>query len=428
MAQLIYDEPSLVNSQMYQYDIFLHSRLNRYTGDGRTMVTYYNINDNTTTTSLGFETIYQTLGPDSPLRYDKIQQFVLLGFSQLQPNDGKASQTEVRNYSLSGEAYIIPSTIMPKENDFFIVNHLHMNHLFRVSQVTQDGLNTDGSYKISYDLFTTNPNDIQKLEKQVTKTYQLDFQTIGGEDLTPVIGVEDYELRSRLIKMIDDMVENYIARYYDRTNNCFLLHLNGQTLFDLCGNYFMARNSVMIRDNANGNIVLNPNKCRDPRIDDLYQKSPYKWIERDAPLRYLDTFKYHTMKGTSYVDSTFYHYGTDVDVMIPNDPWCQSPSCELFFPREVYDIFDQEQDIRTCQVDDCRRCHDRAHCEYRQYKLKRYDYISIIHDYIHGKLTSIKKLSLYTGDQMFDNVDRKQIYLWTPIIIYILKQTLKIKE
>ena len=32
-------------------------------------------------------------------------------------------------------------------------------------------------------------------------------------------------------------------------------------------------------------------------MDDLYQKSPYKWIERDAPLRYLDTFKFYIRKG-----------------------------------------------------------------------------------------------------------------------------------
>jgi hypothetical protein len=39
----------------------------------------------------------------------------------------------------------------------------------------------------------------------------MDLQTIGGEDLTPVIGKEDYDYRSRLIQMVDDMIDNYIA-------------------------------------------------------------------------------------------------------------------------------------------------------------------------------------------------------------------------
>ena len=427
MSNLIYDETSLLDSQMYKYDAYLHSRINKYTGNGRTLVTYYNIYDEDTTTSLGLETHYQLLGTDSPLRFDKIMNMILLGFSPLSPQDGNASTTQVRNYNLEGEAFVIPGTIMPKENDFFLVNHLHMNHLFRVTQVTQDGLNTDGSYRIAYKLFSTNPNEIAWVDKQLHAEYQMDLQTIGGEDLTPVIGKEDYELRSRLIKMIDDMVENYIARFYDTTHNCFLLHLNGQTLFDMCGNYFMARNSIMIRDNANGNIVLNENKCRDDRLDDLYQKSPYKWIERDAPLRYLDTFKYHTMKGWSYVDSSFAMYGTDVDVMIPNNPWCQSPSCHEFFPQRVFEIFDNEQDIRTCNISECRMCDRCDECYHRHYHLKRYDYVSIIHDFIHGKLKSIHNLSLYTGDQLFDNADAVEIYLWTPIIIYIMKYILKLK-
>ena len=70
------------------------------------------------------------------------------------------------------------------------------------------------------------------------------------------------------------------------------------------------------------------------------QKSPYKWIERDAPLRYLDTFMYHTINGMTFPDSTFALYGTDVEVMIPNNPTCRCPRCVDFFPQRVFEIFD----------------------------------------------------------------------------------------
>ena len=305
MPRLVYDETSLVDQQIYKYDKFLHSRINKYTGGGRTLVTYWNINDENTTTSLGMNDAYQILGNDSPFRYDEIDNMILVSFSPLSPEEKQASTTSVRNYGLNGEAFIIPGTVMPKENDFFIVKHINMNHLFRVTQVTQDGLNTDGSYKISYELFSTNPPEIEKVRKQTVGHYIMDLQTIGGEDLTPVIGKEDHELRSRLIKMVNDMVENYVSRFYDNIHNCFILHLNGRSLFDVCGNMFMANHGVMLDDSSNGNIVLNPNKIRDQRMDFLYQKSPYKWIERDAPLRYLESFKYHIVKGYNYPDSSF---------------------------------------------------------------------------------------------------------------------------
>ena len=426
MTGLIYDETSLVDQQMYKYDKFLHNRINKYTGSGRTLVDYWSINDGKTTVSLGLGTTYQILGDDSPLRYDEINNMILLGFSPLNPEESQASTTTVRNYSLSGEAFIIPGTIMPKENDFFIVKHINMNHLFRVTQVTQDGLNTDGSYRINYSLFSTNPSEIEKLRKQTVGSYVMDLQTIGGEDLTPVIGKEDHEIRSRLIKMVDDMVENYVSRFYDATHNCFILHLNGRSLFDVCGNMFMANSGIMINDNSNGNIILNPNKIRDQRMDFLYQKSPYKWIERDAPLRYLESFKYHIVKGYNYPDSTFAMYGYDVDIMIPVDPWCSSSECEKYFPDDVLMILDNEADIRACKPADCKCCEHVRDCP-RHYKCQRFDYVSIIHDFIHGRLTKMTDLSLYTGDQLFDNSMSQQVYLWTPIIIYIIKQILKIK-
>lgn len=422
----MYDENSLVDSQMYKYDKFLHSRINKYTDAGRTLTTYFNINDSKTTTSLGMETHYQVIGKESPFRYDMVENMVLIGFSPLTPNDSNASATTVRNYDLSGETYVMPNTVLPKENDFFIVKHLNMNHLFRVTKVIQDGLNTDGSYKISYGLHTTNIDDINALMNQVVGKYVMDLQTIGGNDLTPVIGKNDYELRSRLISMMNDMIESYISQFYDNIHNCFICHLNGISLFDVCGNMFMSKNGIMIRDNMNGNIVLNDNKITDPRMDMLYQKSPFKWIERDAPYRYLETFKYYIVKGFSYVDSSFARYGTDVDIMIPADAWCDSERCDQFFPYEVHTIFENEMDTRTCMIGDCKCCPHSDECN-RVLKLKRFDYVSIIHDFIHGKLTSIQDLSLYTGDQLFDNSMSKEVYLWTPIIIYIIRQVLKIK-
>lgn len=427
MAGLIYDEKTLVQNQMYKYDKYLHTRMNKYTGDARTLVTYWNINDAETTTSLGMGTHYQILGVDSPLRYDRIENMVLLGFNQAAPNDDKqVTGSTIRNYGVSGECFIIPGTIMPRENDMFIVNHLRMEHIFRVTQVTQDGLTTDGSYRISYSLYTTNPKEICFLEKQTVNKMIMDLQTIGGSDLTPVIGEKDYDHRSRLIRMVDDMVENYIARYYDEKHNCFLLHLNGRTLFDVCGHYFMARTGVMICDNHTRNVVLTDNKLRTSELEYLYQKSPFKWIERDAPLSYLDTFKYHLVKASQYPSSSFALYGEDIDIIYPHDPWCNMEYCHMYFPLKVYEVLESDCDCRCCCECDCKNC-QKAYACHKDWNLKRRDYVSLIHNFIHGNIKSIHDLSPYIGDQLFDMSMSEQIYLWTPMIIYIIKQTLKIK-
>ena len=427
MSGLIFDENTVVNQQMYKYDQFLHSRVNKYSGEGRTLVTYFNINEKETTDSFGLGTNYKVLGDNSPLRYDMIENMVLMGVTPLNPEEGQASQSPVRNYMLNGEATTIPGTVMPKENDMFIFNNINMTHIMRITQVVQDGLNTDGSYKVMYSLFSTNPREVEYAYSQTVGHYVMDLQTIGGEDLTPVIGKEDYNHRDRLIKMVNDMIENYVSRYYDRTHNCFICRQNGTALFDLCGNMFMAKNGVMLIENGYDNIILNPNKLNDPRMESLYQKSPYKWIERDAPQRYIDSFKYHLMPAVNYPDSSFARYGADdIEVMIPNDPWCSSPNCEQYFPDSVMEIFENETDIRPCSTCDCKICDRRYGCP-NHYVGIRFDYVSMIHDFIYGRLQSIHDLSLYTGDQLFDNSLSKELYLWSPIIIYIVKKILKIK-
>lgn len=426
MSGLVYDESSMIDSQVYKYDKFIHSRVNKYTGGPRTLVTYFNINDKNTTTSIGMETHYQVLGKESPLRYDKIENMMLLNFTKANQEENQASSTSVRNFGMNGECIVTPGTIMPKENDFFITKHINMNHLFRVTQVSQDGLTTDGSYRITYVLHSTAPCDIESLNRQVCGEYELDLQTIGGEDLTPVIGKCEYEYRNRLIKMMNDMIENYIAQFYSRRHNCFICHLNGISLFDLCGNAFMMKHGIMSRDDSCENITLNENKIRCSDLNMLYQKSPYKWIERDAPIRYLDTFKYRLSKAYNYPESSFAKHGDDVDIMIPGDAWCTSDSCEYYFHPDIYEILDKCDDIRKCQPCDCRCCCCRETC-CKNHKIKSFDYVSIIHDFIHGKITSINDLSLYIGDQLFDNAMAEEIYLWTPIVIYIIKQTLKIK-
>jgi hypothetical protein len=114
--------------------------------------------------------------------------------------------------------------------------------------------------------------------------------------------------------------------------------------------------------------------------------------------------------------------------MIPNDPWCDSPICDKFFSDDIMKIL-ADGECKCTQQCACKCC-DRRHCCCCHYKYERFTYVQLLHDFIHGRLKSIKDLSLYTGDQLFDNgiASLKEIYLYTPIIIYIIKRVLLMKE
>ena len=44
-GNIIFDERSTIDGQLYKYDEVLHNRINKYTGDGRTIVIYFSINE-----------------------------------------------------------------------------------------------------------------------------------------------------------------------------------------------------------------------------------------------------------------------------------------------------------------------------------------------------------------------------------------------
>lgn len=102
-------------------------------------------------------------------------------------------------------------------------------------------------------------------------------------------------------------IDNYKANFYSERHNCYLCRLGCQTLFDPCANKFMSDNSVMIIDGGFNNTILNPNKLRSFDMLRIYELSPYKWMERHAPERFVDTSKYRTAKAFEFKDSTFFN-------------------------------------------------------------------------------------------------------------------------
>lgn len=424
MSGIVFDQEAFVQNSSYQYENRLHSKLAQYNGMDRTLVDFFNVNDNSTTTIEGLGSSYEIIGSNSGYRFDFIENLTVFGISEANPEEGSVSNSGVRNNTMSGTCVIPPQTIMPRENSFFIVKHVNMNHLFRITQVYQNGLNTDGSYKVSYSLYSTDYRTIEMLKKQIVGSYVAQ-KTCGGQDELPaVITKEDHTVRMKLIRMINDMIDNYISRYYNIKHNCFIYESGEDKLFDACGNTFMARNSVLIKSNATNNIILNENKLGITDNETYYQRSPFKWIERDCPLRYIDYFKYRRISSDFFTYSSFNRYNESIDVIEYGLPYCTPPYCEYFFPMEVVNQLETEVHYKKCFQCKCCHCDNMFDQCDKSIKVNEFTYVGIMHAFIHGDLKSIYDLSLYTADQLFDNMNAKDIYLWTPIIIYILKKTL----
>lgn len=400
MSQLIFDESTMINGNIFKFENRLQSHVNKYIENGAVLVTYYAQDENASTTDRGFQDIEDLFGNRSPLRFNEIKNFPLYGFGQANPEN--TDEQQVEDINVEGDCVVLPSTIVPKQYDCFIVNHIKMVQLFQITNVAYDSMKVDGYYKIHYRLYSTSKETIQGIQNRlVTATYHTDLNAIGS-NVNPIIREDDFILRGKIQQMIGQMIDAYKSLFYNERHNCFLYrdYDLGMDVFDMCGNEFMAKHGLMNYANSSKVVVLN-NKINDQQFPIRYRNSVYNWIEIGAPQRLLRKFEFYLCESNAYPYSSFERWNESVLIMHP------LATNEVGTISDTYSFFDDNQ-FRTLMD-----------------KKEPYsDYEKLIWKYVNKTDLSINDISLYTADALLSSVRNRDIYLYTPIIIYIMREIL----
>lgn len=399
-SQLIFDEQSMIDGNIFKFEERLHSHLNKYIENGALLTTYFSIKEDATTVDRGTQDIEELFGNRSPIRYNKIENFPVYGFGQL--NVENTDELQIEDFNVDGECIIIPSTIVPKQYDCFIINHLKMKALFIVTAVQYDSMKVDGTYKIHYHLQSTSDDTIKNVESHTVETYNTDLNAIGS-NINPIIKQDDFILRSKIKSMIIKMIESYKALFYNERHNCFLFHNtnDGLDYFDLCGNEFIAKHNIMNYENST-NVIMLHNKIKDPQMPFFYNNSVYNWIELGAPERLIQKFHYILNYAEGYPYSSFARWGDgDIQIMQPLSLQQVGINVENSF-------FDETQ-IKSFMSNDIPDASE---------------YDKLIWKYIHNTNIPINEISLYTADALLSSIRNIDVYLYTPIIIYIIRKIL----
>ena len=397
MSQLIFDESTMINGNIFKFENRLQSHVNKYIENGAVLVTYYAQDENASTTDRGFQDIEDLFGNRSPLRFNEIKNFPLYGFGQANPEN--TDEQQVEDINVEGDCVVLPSTIVPKQYDCFIVNHIKMVQLFQITNVAYDSMKVDGYYKIHYRLYSTSKETIQGIQNRlVTATYHTDLNAIGS-NVNPIIKEDDFILRGKIQQMIGQMSDAYKSLFYNERHNCFLYrdYDLGMDVFDMCGNEFMAKHGLMNYANSSKVVVLN-NKINDQQFPIRYRNSVYNWMEIGAPQRLLRKFEFYLCESNAYPYSSFERWNESVLIMHP------LATNEVGTISDTYSFFDNNQ-FRTLM----------------DTKEPYSDYEKLIWKYVNKTDLSINDISLYTADALLSSVRNKDIYLYTPIIIYIMR-------
>lgn len=399
MAQLIFDEKTLYNDGLFKFEERLHTPIDRYIDEGAILVRYYSQDENASTVDRGIQDIDSLFGSNAPIRYNCISDFPLYSFTPITPEN--AGDENIEDFNAEGDCIILPSTIIPKPWDFFVIQHLKQLGIFSVREISYDSMKPDGYYKIHYKLQSTSREVLQRLDAQVVARYNTELSAIGTR-VNPVIREDEFILRSKTSRLVNEMISSYRALFYNDRHNCFLyfdpeLRMN---IFDQCGNEFMAKHSLMNIPNSNSVVILH-DKLYDTGLPLKYMNSVYHWMEMDAPLSRLQKFHYDFLTSNGYSYSSFTEWMDEVLVIEPinltNVGLNHQEHC--YFPKDMYNSLSSNV-------------------------VPNNPYERLLWTYIHHDSVSLSDVPDNLGAVLMNGSDSKEIWMYTPLIIFILKKIL----
>lgn len=214
-----------------------------FTDKRPTIVTYYNINKTYSSLDPGSKLQMDNIGEESPIRYNRIFDFLLYGFSRIETNSDNG-EFGLEDDRIEGECYILPNTIIPTEGDYFEVSHIKdSTWLFQVKDAQKDTLdNGSNAYKISYKLEYLDNSQIQS---RIIHNFRM-IESREGTNMATIVRCEDYDIA----KLMDDksvMLKRYFQElfYNEKVQTFIYMDITEIRVYDPFMIEFMMRNDIL---------------------------------------------------------------------------------------------------------------------------------------------------------------------------------------
>ena len=241
------------------------------------IITYYNINKPASSLDPGSKISYDNIGEYSSLRFNKINNFIIYGFNRIElqtENDEFGLEAE----KISGDAYILPNTIIPTEGDFFEVEHITDNTwLFIVTDVQQDTLlNGSNAYKISYKLEYI---EKEKINKNIVDTFDM-IEKREGTNIVKIVKSSNLEKAKVLDKLAVTLKSYFCELFYNKYVQTFIYSdLTEWRIYDQYMIEFLIRNKILA--NGEDSFIHVTHQIEVPKTFSIeYDKTFYRYFEK----------------------------------------------------------------------------------------------------------------------------------------------------
>ena len=396
MAFLI-EEERFIDESVSLLDQRLKSPLVRFIEQNPTFVTFFHINVNESTADGGFNDVDSVIGSSSPIKYQKIEKFPIYGIEQIV---AQLQDTEVGiDTAYEGEGIILPNTIKPLPNDYFVIPYVGGNVLFRITEIMYDNIRQDNFYKFSFKLDATDDEKKHNLEEQVYDKYTCVLENIGTENKC-IIQDDCKEQLDNINAMYDDMVKLYLSIFYDERYNCVLGELaNSYRLYDPFMTKFINKHGLFKNKKSLQTLYLEEDHIEDNKRQLKYERSVFRFFERrDVSL--IKPFFYTMISGHSKTESAFYKWD-DTMIQVVDIP-------SMFSDTGTYRIF-HDLTIDTIKLNGPTDS----------------KYLKLIVKFLRNETPmSIYDIDLSLNDELIQLDANLEMFMITPLLLYIIKETL----
>ena len=371
-------------------------------------VTYFSINKVLSTTSIGNFAVDSYIGKDSPVRYNRINNFPIYGFPLFTDENSYGEDGAGLNMdNFEGQITMLPEIIEPSEGDCFILNMYDENRFFIVTEVAQVSLKGKSHYILSF--ISGIPDYLPQLKKQVVDEYNAIFDNIGTEDRV-VISNKDYKLKFSYEKLYKFMYEYYINKFFNKRNTLFQVNITTNQISinytDIYCTKFMEKNRIIILDKLlKKSLVMDYNKIYDNNDFFDYMNTLYWAIENRDTRRLIKTNYITIKKMVSPFSLSISQDDSDVYLS------------ELYNFNNIYD-YDSDNTYNSIEFD-FSSIVDRINSNKFYISDNSIDKcISIIVRYLNDD--KIIEPGYFSSIE-FDTMDDLEQYLLVPIILFILR-------
>ena len=226
-----------------------------------TIVTYYNINKEASSLDPGSKLAYDNIGKDTPIRFNKIEDFIIYGFDRIELNTD-IDEFGIEADKITGDCFVLPNTIFPTEGDYFEVEHItDAKWLFIVTDVQQDTLqNGSNAFKLTYKLEYV---DHDRLLQNVVENYKM-IEKREGTNIAKVVESTKLAEAKVLDKAAVMLKKYYMDLFYNEAVQTFIYQdLTEWRIYDPYMIEFLIRNRIL--DNGEESYIHVDHKIAVPK-------------------------------------------------------------------------------------------------------------------------------------------------------------------